>query len=141
MGRGPSPRSLVDRFLDKIAAEPNSGCWLWVGSVHQNGYGKFRTPAGMQWAHRFSYELHRGPIPDDLQIDHLCRVKSCVNPAHLELVTAKENIRRRDVGLTHCPQGHEYTPENTYRRPSGKRRCRICGRQQSKEYDARRKLR
>jgi len=90
-GRGAS----IDAYF---VPEPNSGCWLWIGPVAPNGYGHYR-PHGhgrprMVAAHRALYELEKGAIPPGLQIDHLCRVRSCVNPAHLEAVTASENQRR-----------------------------------------------
>jgi hypothetical protein len=79
-------------------------------------------------AYRVAYILLVGPIPEGLQLDHLCRVASCVNPAHLEPVTQQENIRRQLAAITHCPKGHEYTPENTGHDRHGGRYCRICSR-------------
>lgn len=84
-------------------------------------------------AHRLAYEAVKGPIPAGLQIDHLCRVRNCVNPDHLEAVTQQENVRRGRVGentrsKTHCPQGHPYDEANTYRNPAGSRNCRTCHR-------------
>jgi hypothetical protein len=78
--------------------EPNSGCWLWTGAVSSEGYAVFEVAGKQVRAHRFSYERYRGKIPGDLTIDHLCRVRCCVNPNHLEVVTIQENIRRRE----HC---------------------------------------
>lgn len=76
--------------MDKQA----DGCWLWTGTVLGSGYGQFRVGMGHVRAHRFAYELLVGPIPEALTLDHLCRVTSCVNPLHLEPVTASENIKR-----------------------------------------------
>jgi hypothetical protein len=118
---------LPERFLDKFVPEPNTGCWLWLAQVSRDGYGKFKYIGG-QLAHRFAYETARGPVPEGLELDHLCRQRSCVNPDHLEAVTRRENARRglRGSLTTHCPHGHEYTPENTYSNPKGGRVCRAC---------------
>jgi hypothetical protein len=114
-------------------------CWLWTGRRDIGGYGRLWVGDRDVPAHRWSYERFVGPIPEGLQVDHLCRVRECVNPAHLEPVTQAENIRRgvgastRNATKTHCPRGHAYTPENTMRRKSGQRRCRICVRAQNRE--------
>ena len=107
-------------------------CWIWTGA-QSLGYGQTSIKHKVIWAHRFSYELHKGPIPDGLQIDHLCKNKLCVNPDHLEAVSQKENLRRgdgiaaRNSKKTHCPQGHEFTPENTYhRKDKDGKFCRKC---------------
>jgi hypothetical protein len=108
-----------------------STCWQWLGSQHK-GYGRFRVN-GCEWpAHRWAYELTHRPIPDGLQIDHLCRNRACVNPAHMELVTARENVLR-GTGLTainarktHCAHGHPFDEVNTKHRPNGGRRCKAC---------------
>lgn len=125
-----------------------SGCWLWKGARNRYGYGVVRWHGAARLAHRVSYELHRGPCPPEL--DHLCRVPACVNPAHLEGVSHAENVRRGDAprntkaahaSITHCPKGHEYTPENTItqRSPAGYtlRACRVCRRAASRDWYAR----
>jgi len=123
------PPSVADRLKGKCALDSN-GCWVWSGQVGNSGYGKYSS-TGL--AHRVSYETFVGPIPDGLTIDHLCLNKMCINPAHLEPVTSAENARRRDVhhgigsAKTHCPQGHEYSLENT-RHSNGRRHCRACAR-------------
>lgn len=115
--------------LDRIAERVDFGddCWLWNGVVAAEGYGKL----GNDWAHRAVYEATVGQIADGLVIDHLCRVRRCVNPDHLEPVSYLTNNRRGlgTAGQTHCRNGHEYTPENTYivRAPDYvRRKCRTC---------------
>lgn len=122
---------LPESFWAKVKLT-ESGCWEWTGAVATNGYARLSL---MPWgkartAHRIAYEVLAGPIPTGLDLDHLCRVRWCVNPAHLEPVTRKENLRRGDHNnrrRTHCRNGHEYTPENTVRPRPGARTCRICG--------------
>jgi HNH endonuclease len=113
------------RFVDK---QP-SGCWEWTGSKNRQGYGRFNDGMHFGAAHRFAYRMLVGPFPDHLQTDHLCRNPSCVNPAHLEPVTAKENIRRshhRNRIKTHCKRGHPFDAANTWIERNGARHCRTC---------------
>ena len=123
----------VDRFLAKV--EPLAdGCWRWTGSRIPNGYGNFRGyESRMVMAHRFAYEEFVGPIPDGLQIDHLCRNKWCVNPEHLEPVTNRENQLRGEAPMVAlhiagvCIRGHtgpfSYVNASDGRR---RRKCRTC---------------
>ena len=121
-------QTVSDRFLAKIVAYPH-GCWIWQATTTPNGYGQFRVDGRMVYAHRFAYELLVGPIPEGLELDHLCRVRNCVNPAHMEPVTHAENMRRGAHALkTHCPREHPYAGGNLYVAPDGKRRCRACQR-------------
>jgi hypothetical protein len=126
------------RLLDKVAIDEN-GCWRWTGFISHKGYGRFRFASNVGHAHRFAYVALVGPIGDGLEIDHRCRVRDCVNPEHLEAVTHAENLKRRHPnGLqTHCREGHEFTPDNTYQRPNGTRLCRICRRAEKARYRAR----
>lgn len=134
------------RFLEKVSPEPNSGCWLWVAGLGGRwGYGNFWNGKRNVQAHRWSYERWKGPIPDGLQIDHLCRVHCCVNPDHLEAVTCRENIMRGNLpkmmadkqrSITHCANGHEYTEENTYIYGDNYRKCRICRREKFRAWAA-----
>lgn len=111
------------RFASKFDIESDSGCWLWTSSKNHKGYG-YMTVDTVSWAaHRLSYLHHTGPIPDGLEIDHLCRVRNCVNPNHLEAVTHRVNIQRtREYSGADCSHGHPRTPENvmTYVKSSGK---------------------
>ena len=121
------PESIVVK-IDRPPVE--EGCWHWTGGRTSHGYGTLWFDGRSQRAHRVVYEALVGPIPDGLVIDHLCRNRLCVNPDHLEPVTLLENIRRGqgNGSKTHCPSGHEYTPENTRRNALGWRYCRTCKR-------------
>ena len=106
----------MDRFWSKV--EKTESCWLWKGRLDHKGYGQFDLPDTTISAHRYSWQHLRGPVPDGLQLDHLCRIRKCVNPDHLEPVTARENIFR-GVGLavkhskqTHCHKGHPFSGNN-----------------------------
>ena len=106
-------------------------CWEWKGMPKSGGYHQIKVGGRNLMAHRVVYELLVGPIPEGLQLDHLCRNRWCVRPDHLEPVTPKENKRRGitvNETKTHCPRGHAYNEENTYRFPDGSRRCRACRR-------------
>lgn len=124
------------RFWAKVDRRGADECWLWNGPRNSEGYGTFYVDGRVPGAHRYAYEQTIGPIPPGLQLDHLCRNTSCVNPSHLEPVTGRENILRgqgvaaRNARKTHCKRGHEFTPENTYIFPNGRwRQCRTCMRE------------
>jgi hypothetical protein len=116
----------AERLWSKIEKSPD-GCWDWRGGKDPGGYGTMTNRKKQHKAHRFVYELIVGPIPDGLQLDHLCRNRGCVNPAHLDPVTCLENIRRGEGhgSETHCPQGHHYEGANL-RVYKGRRYCRTC---------------
>lgn len=131
------------RFLARVH-HANNGCWEFDGPP-DNGYGRFWSKGRTLLAHRFAYELFIGPVPEGLQLDHLCRNRLCVAPAHLEPVTIGENVLRgvgitaRNASKTHCPRGHEFTPENTYTTTQGKRQCRTCAVARTRAWRAARK--
>ncbi len=123
------------RFWAKV--DQSGDCWEWTAFRNQYGYGTYRLDGRQCMAHRVAYEMLVGPIPKGLEIDHLCRNRGCVNPAHMETVTGKVNTLR-GVGITavnakktHCPKGHEFTKENTRITPDRKRVCRQCQRDAS----------
>jgi hypothetical protein len=127
----------TERLLTKILLRPDSGCWEWQAFRDQDGYGTFWLNGENRRAHRASYELFVGPIPDAATLDHLCRNRSCVNPEHLEPVSIGENLMRSPVApasvnasKTHCARaGHPLSGANLYICPRGKRECRACRRE------------
>lgn len=123
------PKPIEERLLARSVRV--GGCLIWMGHRIRTVYGVFKVANRSRRVHRVAYEVWVGPIPDGLEIDHLCRNRACIEPSHLEAVTHRENIARSvPARVTHCPSGHEYTEENTlvttndrgYRR----RRCRTC---------------
>lgn len=127
--RRPTP----ERFWEKVLK--TESCWHWRGSKTRKGYGNFFGPdRKVVRAHRYSYELAKGPIPEGLELDHLCRNRACVRPDHLDPVTHVENVRRGEsVGpkpdryLSSCKYGHVFDDANTYIHPrTGRRWCRAC---------------
>lgn len=130
----------LERFFDKVQPEPNSGCWLWDGATNSAGYGHFRCKGRVQSAYRVIFEHEKGPIPKDLEIDHLCNVRCCVNPDHLEVVTRLENCRRswergRRPGAnptSHCPKGHPYAGDNLAFNNRDQKYCLQCKREKDR---------
>ena len=120
-------------FWDKV--NKTESCWIWTASVFrgpiQPGYGKYNIKRKTHSAHKFLWEAIHGKVPIKMHLDHLCRVRNCVNPAHLEIVTHKENILRGlspsafHAKKTHCINGHAFTDENTYRYKN-RRQCKAC---------------
>jgi hypothetical protein len=134
-----APISRLRKVAVKI--QVTESCWLWTGSCHPDtGYGRIWFDRhDDRLAHRVIYEWVKGPIPEGLTIDHLCRVRRCVNPAHLEAVTNVENVMRgespwaQNARKTHCHRGHPFNPENTWLN-KGMRHCRECARQRKRQY-------
>lgn len=137
--------SPIERFYSKV--DRSGTCWLWTATINNRGYGLFYLSGRMVLAHRVAYEIRIGPIPPGAEIDHVrergCAHRHCVNPAHLEPVTHRENLLRgsgfaaTNARKTQCIHGHELTPQNTYVRHTGWRGCRTCKR----AGDARRRAR
>ena len=131
---------LTERFWSQVKFTDT--CWLWTGSAGGKGgaYGEFRFCGLRVQAHRWAYEFCVGPIPEGLQIDHLCRVRLCVNSDHLEPVSLRVNVLRgnglpaRNARKTHCSKGHEFNETNTSPVPTGGRRCRTCNREYTRKW-------
>ena len=126
-------KALPAHIQDKISPEPNSGCWLWTAAIDESRYGVISERRKSTQAHRVVYRLLVGEIADGMHLDHLCRVRCCVNPLHLEPVTPRINILRGKTiaamraSQTHCINGHELAGENLYTRMDrGTRECRAC---------------
>lgn len=131
-GNSVSPALLPARLAEKIRVA-DDGCWHWTDYLNADGYGRVRWNGRQPSCHRVVYMLLVGPIAEGLHLDHLCRVRHCVNPAHLEPVTPLENTRRSGSAdywrsKTHCPRNHPYDKANTYVTKRGARTCRRCAR-------------
>lgn len=136
--------TLLERIMAKVDKQPD-GCWIWTAAT-SHGYGIVSAEGRPRLAHRVLYELLRGEVSPDLDLDHLCMRPPCVNPDHLEPVTHAENMRRgptnvagRNFRKTHCPQGHPYSGDNILWKRNGDRSCRECNRQKSAAAYQRRK--
>jgi hypothetical protein len=129
---------LPDRVTSRVTKTDT--CWLWTGPLQHNGYGSVKWKKGDKWgharAHRLFYEAMVGPIPEGLEVDHVCKVRHCVNPDHLRVVTHQENILTRDnpVRRTSCRRGHPYTEDSIYWKTNSNgerttRACKVCARE------------
>jgi hypothetical protein len=139
--------SRIEKFLSKICIK-DDGCWDWLGSGVNTGYGKFWDGNRLVFVHRYSYEwFNNVKLPEydcvNYEIDHLCRNRKCVNPDHLELVTHKINVQRgsasevnslRNKAITQCIHGHPFNKNNTYIRKNGERMCKTCRRENMRRY-------
>lgn len=137
--QGVTKRPIKERFLEKFKVNPNTGCWEWTGYHGGAGYAKMKINGKTFVASRVSYMLFKGDIPEGLVVDHLCRIRHCVNPDHLEAISNYENTIIRGVSplaknasKPHCKRGHEFTKRNTYLfahkkgMPKTARACRVC---------------
>lgn len=138
------------RFWARVAGRENpDGCWIWTGSHNPHGYGHVKRDGRNVTVHRYVYTMLVGPTPEGTQLDHLCRVRDCVNPRHLEPVTSRQNTLRSPIAIPAlnaqkeaCPQGHPYSEENLvlYTHPiegRTRRRCRQCGNDKRRQRRAR----
>lgn len=128
------------RLLEKVKIDRKTNCWLWTGAKYPKGYGHFSWKPSGGYAHRATYLLFRGEIPNNREIDHLCRMPSCVNPDHLEIVTHKTNIHRSPIAVaainkrkTYCIHGHPLSGVNLGLSKGG-RFCRTCARIRAEGY-------
>lgn len=142
------PEAVATQLMRRVTRDAASGCWLFTGYLNNDGYGHIAVEGRFFGAHRLSYELARGPIPDGLHLDHLCKTRNCVNPDHLEPVTAHENWRRgasptlANSLKVECVNGHEFDVANTYvdtSRGRDVRVCRACNRAAVARYKARKR--
>lgn len=141
---GPSPRPIWERAAEKIRV--NRKGWWWTGTIGNDGYGKITLgsridgPRSPFQAHRVVWTLLNGPVPTDMDLDHLCRDRDCVWPEHLEIVTRRENLLRgkgvtaKKAAQTHCVRGHLFDEANTIIHKNGTRHCRACANENRKKY-------
>ena len=143
----PKTRPPVDRVMDRVEVD-YFGCWLYTGPLDRDGYGMTSVPSstakrgwGTRRVHRVLYDYFREIVPDDMTLDHACRVRSCVNPDHLQICTSGENVMRGNslqaqyAARTHCKNGHVFDGDNLFKRASGQGRgCRACQKAGEKRY-------
>jgi hypothetical protein len=139
-------KTAEQRFWSKVQGGNVETCWIWTATRKPGGYGKFHANGKAHNAHRWAYEQLVAEIPAGLVLDHLCRRRDCVNPWHMEPVTNRVNLRRGlppgryNAAKNRCDNGHEFTPENTYRTAENERHCRRCRAGATQRWRARQKL-
>ena len=140
-----NPCGLDRRFMSKVLVDPNTACWLWLAHCDQYGYGVFSIRGRTLGAHRVAWEMTHGPIPPGMVLDHICRVRRCVNIQHLRVVGRGENTIFNSTSPSAlnkikalCHRGHAFDEDNTHRRPDGARVCRACHREWKREWRAQR---
>ena len=137
-------KTKLDKLLSNVVFASN-GCWLWTKAISEGWYGVISFDGKTYKAHKILYEIIVGPVEDGLELDHLCREPSCVNPFHLEQVTHRENILRgtgcaaTNAAKTHCKNGHALDGINLYINNRGDRVCKTCKRQRDREYHKRKR--
>ena len=131
-------RPAIERLLEKVRIDGETGCWRWLGGTHPAGYGTFWNGERHESTHRFVFAFFRGPIPDGLELHHRCRNPACCNWMHLEPIEAREHRSlhpNQHVGKRFCKHGHELTPETAYISKGGRwRRCKTCHRRDVRAY-------
>lgn len=148
-GAASSPALLARRLLER-SERSSEGCLRWTGAHTAKGYGQITVDGRHRPVHVLAHEAWIGPVPAGLEVDHVhargCRHRDCIEPSHLEAVTHAENVRRTAELITHCPQGHKYTPENIQWRPPNRpgqprrRRCRRCSNDEQNARRARKRM-
>lgn len=136
--KGVSPKPVLPRLMQRRRME--GGCWTYDGARNDHGYGQIKVNGKLQYAHRVAYELFVGPIPDGLELDHLCRNPACFRPSHLEAVTHRENALRGEspgaiaTRTGRCMRGHELTDDNVWLSGGTHRQCRTCGSERNRQW-------
>lgn len=131
--------TLLELLEERTLHIPECSCWIWDGTLDKDGYGKLNIHGKNHMAHRVSYEIFIGQIPEKKVIDHLCRNRCCVNPRHMEVVTSRENTVRgvcHHRQQTHCDHGHLFDLKNTHVTKMGVRHCRTCDAARQRRYRA-----
>jgi len=134
-----SDLSLIERVKRQVVMEPEMGCWLRQGALHEDGYGLIWQGGRTRLAHRFMYEAFFGAIPEGFEVHHICKSKNCCNPGHLMVVSHQEHMELtpRSRSWTHCKRGHPFDEANTLIESNGRRHCRTCNKERFKAWEGR----